>query len=139
MNLREELQAIYDRHGRLTPALVLEDARNEAHPLHDRFEWNDSVAADKYREQQAHELIRSVKVVYREADEHSPKRTVRAFHAVRGDAGHTYEPVDKVQQDPFLKRLVLADMEREWKALHRRYEQFAEFVDMVRRDLEEAA
>jgi hypothetical protein len=139
MNLREHLQSIYDKYGTLTPAIVLDEARDEAHPLHGRFEWDDSAAAEQWRKSQAQELIRSVKVVYREATEKDPARSVRAFHAVRRDEGHVYEPVEKVVEDPFTKRLVMADMEREWKALKRRYEQFSEFAAMVRQDLEEAA
>lgn len=139
MNLREHLQAIHDRHGVLTPVIVLDEARDPAHPLHSRFLWDDSEAAESWRKHQAQELIRSVKVRYVEATDTEPARSVRAFHAVRREDGHVYEPVEKVVEDPFTKRLVLADMEREWKALKRRYQQFAEFADMVRHDLEEAA
>jgi hypothetical protein len=138
-SLREHLQAIHDRHGALTPALVLAEASDPAHPLHSRFQWDDSAAAQSWRKHQAQELIRSVKVVYKPATERDPARSVRAFHAVRREDGHVYEPAEKVAEDPFVRRLVLADMEREWKALKRRYEQFAEFADMVRQDLEEAA
>ncbi|MFD1656939.1 hypothetical protein ACFSL4_01490 [Streptomyces caeni] len=138
MDLRSELQSIYDQHKKLTPALVVDAARDEQHPLHSRFEWNDAVAGEAWRRQQAHELIRSVRVVYREADEANPEKSVRAFHAVRKENGHVYEPVDKVAADDFTRRLVLADMEREWKALHRRYQDFEEFTAMVRRDLNAA-
>jgi hypothetical protein len=138
MDLRNELQSIYDQHKRLTPALVVDAAREPEHPLHSRFEWNDAVAGEAWRRQQAHELIRSVRVVYREADESSSEKSVRAFHAVRKEDGHVYEPVDKVAADDFTRRLVLQDMEREWKALHRRYQDFEEFTALVRRDLDAA-
>lgn len=139
MSLRDILQSIYDRHGQLTAALVVEEARAEDHPLHGRFEWNDAAAGEQWREHQAAELIRSVKVVYREATENEEARTVRAFHAVRGPSGHAYQPAEKVAEDPFTRQLVLNDMEREWKALMRRYERFAEFAEMVRADLKDAA
>lgn len=135
MSLRDQLQAVYDRRGQLTPAVVVDEARDEAHPLHSRFEWDDSVAGEQWRRSQAQELIRSVKVVYREATDNEEARTVRAFHAVRGEDGHVYEPVEKVVEDPFTKRLVMADMEREWKALKRRYEHFSEFSSLVLQDL----
>jgi hypothetical protein len=135
MSLRDQLQAIYNERGKLTPTIVVDEARDESHPLHNRFEWDDAVAGEAWRRQQAHELIRSVRVVYKQADEKNPEKSVRAYHAVRGDEGHSYEPVEKVTEDDFTRRLVLADMEREWKALHRRYQQFEEFLKMVRRDL----
>lgn len=139
MNLRDQLLAIREKHGRLDPKLVIEEARDEAHPLHSRFEWDDSVAGEAWRRSQAHDLIRSVRLVYREATEQEAARSVRAFHAVRREDGHAYEPAEEVIEDPFTRRLVLADMEREWKALRRRYDAFAEFADMVRRDIEAAA
>lgn len=138
MDLRGELQSIYEQHKKLTPALVVDIARDPEHPLHSRFQWNDAVAGEAWRRQQAHELIRSVRVVYREASETFPEKSVRAFHAVRKEDGHVYEPVDKVAADDFTRRLVLADMERDWKALRRRYEDFEEFTAMVRRDLDAA-
>lgn len=136
MSLREQLQGIYDQHRKLTPALVVDEARPSDHPLHERFEWDDSVAGEAWRRQQAHELIRSVKVVYRKADATEPEKSVRAFHAVRSENGHVYEPLDKVVRDEFTRRLVLKDMQREWQALHRRYRDFEEFTEMVSHDLQ---
>lgn len=138
-DLRTELQKIYDSHETLTPELVVTEARAEDHPLHDRFEWDDAVAGEHWRREQAHELIRSVRVVYREATETDEARTVRAFHAVRGPSGHVYEPVEKVREDPLISAMVLRDMEREWRQLQRRYGHFAEFLELVRADLDQKA
>ena len=45
---------------RLTPEQVVEDARPESSPTHKFFEWNDAVAADKYRLGQAGHFLRNV-------------------------------------------------------------------------------
>lgn len=139
MSLRDILQGIYDQHGELTTALVLDEARDENHPLHNRFEWDDAAAGEQWRHSQAAELIRSVKVVYKEATDNEDARTVRAFHAVRTPKGQAYQPAEVVADDPLTRRMVLADMRRDWEALKRRYERFAEFTAMVRSDVEEAA
>lgn len=132
MSLRDQLQAIYDKHQTLTPQLVVAAARPKDHPLHERvFDRPVKDAAAAYYLDRAHDLIQSVKIVYRE-DEKGRERTVRAFHAVRTEKGHVYESAEKIAQDPFLSRLLMADMEREWKALRRRYEEFTEFWEMVR-------
>jgi hypothetical protein len=136
MSLRDHLQSIYDAHQKLTPALLVDEARDEAHPLHDRFEWDDGVAGESWRRQQAHELIRSVRIVYRKATKRAPERSVRAYHAVRKESGHVYEPAEKVASDPLLQQMVLRDMEREWRQLKARYGHFQEFIDMVRGDLD---
>lgn len=139
MSLREQLQAIYERKGELTPVLVVAAARDPKHPLHDRFEWDDAVAGEAWRREQAHELIQSVRIVYKPADEDGPEKSVRAFHAVRSEKGHVYEPAEKVVNDAFLAKLLMADMQREWMALKRRYDDFEEFWSIVRADLPEAA
>ena len=135
-DLRSILQDVYDQHGTLTPKLLVDIARPKSHPLHSRFEWNNSVAGEAWRRHQAHELIQMVKVVYREATDTEAQRMVRAFHAVRTEQGHVYEPAEKVADDPMLRAVVLRDMEREWQAMKRRYMEFAEFIEMVRADLD---
>lgn len=136
-HLRAQLQAIYDQHRKLTPALVVDEARDPQHPLHARFEWDDSIAGERWRHHQAHELITSVRVSY-VAPSGKP-RDIRQYHAIRGEKGHVYEPVEKVVADEMMTRILMADMEREWRALKKRYDQFDEFYAMVRRDLGEAA
>lgn len=136
--LRELIQGVYDANGRLTPELVLDTARDPGHPLHSRFEWDDSVAAERHRRDQAHRLIRSVRVVYKQGTETSAPVTGRAFHAVRSAAGPTayeYRPAEEVAKDPFLAQLALREMERQWKELHRKYGAFVEFRAMVQADL----
>lgn len=139
MSLRDHLQAIYDERGELTPALVVDVARNREHPLHKRFEWDDTLAAEKYRREQAHDLIRSVRVNYQSARTDSTI-SIRAFHAVPrvDDAGrpkYGYVPTETVINDPIISRLILADMERDWQTLRRRWEQFEEFWQLVGGDV----
>jgi hypothetical protein len=139
VSLRDQLQAIYDERQRLTPEVVVDAARDEASPLHDRFEWDDQIAGEKYRLDQARRLIRSVRVVYREADEKESARTIRAFHAIRDEQGTSYRPVEEVTESPLLTKLLLQSMELEWKQLMRRYGHFEEFLKLVRADVEDKA
>ena len=48
--------------GELTSARFLEASRPENAPTHNMFEWDDSVAAERYRLQQATVAINSVEV-----------------------------------------------------------------------------
>lgn len=65
-------------------------------------------------------------------------RQVRAFHAVRREDGHHYMPADEIVRDEIATKTLLADMEREWRLLYRRYADFEEFVTMVKRDVDAA-
>lgn len=50
------------RKGELTPERVVEHAQRQDSPLHEFFEWDDALAAQAHRLQQARSLIRSVRV-----------------------------------------------------------------------------
>ena len=55
----QELEEIRKRHiGILRPRDVVKYAENPDTALHDKFEWDDSLAGAKYRLQQAAEIIR---------------------------------------------------------------------------------
>lgn len=138
MSLRQQLETIYEKRGELTADIVVTEASKKTHPLHDRFEWDDKIAGHQYRLHQAGELIRKVKVVYREATEDEEGSSIRAWQSVRSEDGFKYVPSSEVAEDPLLTAMVLRDMEREWRTLHRRYGRFEEFVSLVRGDLEAA-
>ena len=127
--LHEQLLAIRDERGGLTPALVVDTARDPAHPLHSRFEWDDAVAGERWRLEQASALIRSVKI----AVDPARPADLRAFVAVKGRETHRadYVPTQEAMRDEFTRRLVLEDMRREWRALKRRYDHMVEFAEMI--------
>lgn len=133
-DLRAELTRIYEKNNELTPDQVVAEATPERHPLHGRFEWNDAVAGHEYRKVQAAELIRSVKLVYRETPAGEPVK-VRAFVSASSDAGskqQAYHPTEKVLQDDFARKLLLQNCQREIDALTRKYGHLAEFAEMMR-------
>lgn len=62
---RAEVIALFQTLARdrdLTPGKLVDIARDEDHVLHGYFEWHDGVAAEKFRQGQARQLIQSVKV-----------------------------------------------------------------------------
>ena len=132
-NLRDQLQAIRDERGSLTPALVVEVAADPKHPLHGRFEWDDSKAGHQWRLEQAGQLLR---VTFR--PDPSKPTDLRAFVAVKGEDSPTseYVPVGEAMADPFTQKLVLAQFKREWKTFQRRYEHLAQFAAVIMSDLQ---
>lgn len=57
------LSEIVNHNGRLTQEMILTEAENEKHPLHEYFVWDDSVAGHKYRLAQATAMILSTRFV----------------------------------------------------------------------------
>lgn len=132
-NLRHHLQAIRDEHGTLTPALVVDTARNPEHPLHSRFEWDDRIAGEAHRLTQAGQLLR---VTFR--PDPSKPRDLRAFVAVKGEDTPTsdYVPTQEALADPFTRELVLRSMKRDWQTFQRRYKHMSEFAEFIRQQAE---
>jgi hypothetical protein len=136
LDLRSELQRIYETYGKLTPRLVVEEWADPASPFHHKLEWDDEAAAEGFRLVQASQIIRSVKITFTKQTGSTGK--VRAFHAVRTEAGNTYKPTEEIAQSEFLSKMLMQNMEREWRDLKARYERFAEFWLMVNDDNPEA-
>ena len=137
-DLREQLQEIRSKHGKLTPVLVVDEARDESSPLHHHFDWDNDDAAESWRKEQARLLIKSVRITYEVGGK---DHSVRAFHAIRQEHLNepVYEPSEVVATDPMLREIVLRQMERDWESLHARYGMFREFVELVQMSMKNAA
>ena len=49
----DELERVYKKRGDIKPSTLVEESRPASAPLHRCFEWDDAIAAEKYRESQA--------------------------------------------------------------------------------------
>lgn len=132
-DLRSALTDHYRRHGELAPRRVWEEARPVDAPLHDRFEWNNDVAGDRYRDIQAQQLIRSVRIEYTSpgSDE---KKFIRAFSSLHesGDGVREgYAPTEEILENEVTRRVLLRNMERDIAILKTRYGRLAEFAQMM--------
>lgn len=131
-DLNEELLALRSEHGRLTPDLVVNAARPADGPLHDRFTWDDSEAAERYRLDEARQLIRSVRVVYRRPNGDTAR--VRGWLSIdRPELGgqKSYEPAEQVLADPLTSKILLRQLERELAAMEAKYSHLSEFRQVV--------
>jgi hypothetical protein len=87
-----ELARIGRKRKALRPAYVVDASRPPDAPLHGAFEWDDSIAGESYRVEQAKSLLRHL-VVVRIGD--GPVAPVRAFVSV--------ESTDKSAQPQYVK------------------------------------
>lgn len=137
--VRSELLKIHKRDSGITPQAVVQAARSEKSPLHSHFEWDDTVAGEKFRLDQARQLIRC-EVTHVVGLDNLP-RNVRAFVSVRPneEAEQRYIPEEEARLNPFTRALVLQQMRSDIAALTRRYEHLSEYWDMVREMVGETA
>jgi len=75
----------------VTPEAVLEASRNENSPTHCEFEWDDTVAAEKYRLEQARNLIIHIRIVREEQEQNEYKP--RGFVSIPGGRA-AYVPLE---------------------------------------------
>jgi hypothetical protein len=132
-DLRGELEKIRVKHGTLKPKIVLKEATNPKHPLHNRFEWDDAKAGNMYRLQQAQELIASVR--YRFTTPTGEERNIRRYYAVRAtDADqYEYDDVEEAMQDAFRRKLILNEMQRRMDELAQQYGNLQEFWELLKK------
>lgn len=118
----------------LTPATLLEQARNEQHPLHGCFEWDDTIAAEKYRLTQARSII--VNLTVEDDNSENPNETkIRAF--VNVDRGTTAyrDVIATINRDDEREKLLRrAKQELEWFTIkYRRLSELQPVFDEIKK------
>lgn len=109
--------------GRLTPQALVDASRPEDAPLHCCFEWNDSVAAEKWRQTQAAYIIRSVEVTVDESCE-----PTRAFVATVTDDSREYRAIGYVLRSSEGRDALLDAARRELLSFRRKYSNLHELA-----------
>lgn len=103
----------------LTAENLLNASRNENAPLHNEFEWDDDIAAEEYRKEQARYLIRNLCV----QTEQKCETPVRAYFIVNSKS---YENIQTIFTDG-VKHCALLDIAlKELKAFQQKYKMLKE-------------
>lgn len=119
----------------IPPEEIVELARPEKSPIHERFEWDDSAAAAAHRTWQARNLVNHI--VYTAQVPGGAKVEARAFHSVTSRNGETVRGYvsDRVvwERPDFAAQVVskaLRDL-RHWRDRYRSYQQLSGVVSKV--------
>lgn len=124
-----ELRRIEDQAGVLVPGDVVHQSEGLQSILHSFFEWDDGIAGNLYREDQARHLLRSIVVEIEQGPGVEPL-LVRAFHAVvtseDSENGREYVNSVRIWSEPDLRQQVLARALSELQALEKRYAEYCE-------------
>jgi len=120
----EVIESIEKEEGEVTAAALVEVARPDDSPMHPAFEWEDKVAAESYRRDQARHLIRSVRVLKGSEVEQTPA-FVRVKLTGDGEQRSVYIRTARAMSDEELRGQVLLEALTQLKAFRRRYEGLA--------------
>lgn len=123
-----ELEKLREKNGSLTAGLVLLEASKARSPLHKAFEWDNGIAAEEYRLEQARRMLRSIEITYVEL----PKTPLRQYEIVTQPAKNdtperkVYEPVEKIMKDPVLRDELLGRAIRDAISYRKKYHALSE-------------
>lgn len=127
----------------LTPENLVNEARAETSPLHSAFEWNDTVAAEKYRCEQARLMIanivwvesdiqteRHVKLIEKDEDESPNFSDERAFVST-GERNHRYVPIAVALTNEEWRTNLLEAAKRDMNAFVMKYRRLTELANII--------
>lgn len=113
-----ELEVIKEVYGQITPAFLLESAKNKNSVFHDYFEWDDSKAAHLHRLEEARYLLRHIEVrIIRDGEE----KISRAYEVVtKRNTSNEYKDVSQLNQQNM--NVVIDSMISDLRGLKKRLE-----------------
>lgn len=114
-----------EKTGEVTPKRLLDASRPEDAPLHGEFEWDDSIAAEKYRTGQARHIITNLKITTTEAG--STKAYVSLEHSPYKES-KGYESILKVMSDEDKRKQLLNNARYDMKMFKAKYQSLKELA-----------
>ena len=117
----KEMDTIYNEYGKIDAATVVNLAREDDHPLHAGFEWDDSTAGEEYRKHQARVMIGAVIRIKRTDPEPIRYRRPGEYINVNKGDDRTYISTAKALSDEELRKQVLKRALKEAKNWKERY------------------
>ena len=122
----QELQELGEQY---TLSQVVEKAKNEQSEMHNLFEWDDTIAGQKYREAQAGTMIRCLVIAKKEDQEEKPTN-IRIFHNT-GKRDNAYTPITRFirNQDEYAELLERAY--EELRAFKKKYSSLSELDEIL--------
>ena len=119
----------------LTPKRLVDVSRPEDAPMHKEFEWNDSVAAEKYRENQAYKVIKDLIVVKTDAGKERELNLIedapdRAFVST-GENAHKYVSLYTALTNESWRDSLLESAKRDMMAFKAKYHRLTQLSKII--------
>lgn len=132
----ERIAALEEEFGGVGASTIVQDAKQEDSPLHDYFEWDNEVAAQGYRIEQARYLIRHINIVVKTPN--GGEEEVRAFHSVTikespaaNQRGVSYLSLQRILSDSEQRQELIDKAFKELESWRRRYHTYKELAKVV--------
>lgn len=121
----EVMEKIEQRDGKLTKEAFLEESRPAGSPTHELFEWDDGIAAEKFRLEQARHTINDIQVkIIRNDSEMKTPAFVKVTVGAKTKAD--YINVETTMQTDDYRRAAIQNAIDELKAIEQKYNTYVE-------------
>lgn len=122
----EFLEKVAKKHeGVLTAGVVVDAARSNKSIIHGEFEWDNEVAAEDYRKEQARLLLRSLVTVQTVG---KTEQAVRTYFVVHEGESRAYVPTLRILSDTEMRGELLSEALSALKSLQRKYAMLTELT-----------
>lgn len=129
------VEQLEEKYGEATRESFLEASRPKDAPTHCLFEWDNDVAAEKYRLSQSTKIINSLRIVYLNNDKNGAK--VPAFINTAPPKEKTsYESIENALRDDNKKEIILNRLRGELDAFIVRNQHIEELADILEESAE---
>lgn len=122
----EECEKIEARDGAVTQESLVDSARSEGSAIHGLFEWDDRIAGEKWRLNQARVILSNLKVTVLDSGGQEPQKVRAYLNPNPIDARASYFNVQQSMQDLDLRSGVLARAEKELRCFTEKYRTLTE-------------
>lgn len=121
------MEKIESRDGQVTKEALLDEARPEESPMHPAFEWNDGIAAEKYRLVQARHIINELVVTIERSGDNDHKNAPAFVNVVLGKENNAkYRSIETAINDDEMRKAVLKNALVELKQFEKKYRLYNE-------------
>lgn len=123
----EVMEMIEKRDGELTKEAFLEESRPEDSPTHGLFEWDNTVAAEKFRLEQARFCIQDIVVTVIRQDQ--PKKIHAFVNTTIGRSNKaSYSNIQVAMEQPDKRKAVLQNALDELRTFEQKYSDYQELA-----------
>lgn len=132
----EVVEKIEERDGNITKEAFLDESRPEESPTHSMFEWNDTIAAEKYRLEESRHIINALQIIYTDSKDNDVKipAVINVTSTMPAKTAQYRNIVDALSEKES-RDLIISRLQREVDQLIERNRHIEELADILKNAL----
>lgn len=126
----QEMERLESEHGQITANMLLDSARSSESRIHNYFEWNDSIAAEKFRLRQASYFICALAIAEQPSENLKVNTPIRAYMNVGTRSNGEFVNTKAAISDESMREIVLKNALEELKRAQSKYRGLSELSEV---------